>query len=151
MPGLEKIKIYEYNKKGKFIQEFNSMAAFRASHYPTILSKPIFLKSYKGIKYQLTPNDTLAFQERPGREFTVLLYKITKSKYCNLNKSNIDGKPVQVLNLKQEVLAEFKSIVVASLLIPSISKVTMDGQIKRNKNFIKHFGSRELIFRYKPD
>ena len=43
MAGKEKIKIYEYNKKGKFIQEFESISDFRATHYPRIPTKALFL------------------------------------------------------------------------------------------------------------
>lgn len=148
MAGRERIAVYEYNKDGSYIRKFDCISDYKEVHFPDIPTKPTFWRTYKGYRYQIT-GETIALDGRPGREFIILLYKISQSKFCNLNRSSGDSKPVEVVNLKGEVLAEYKTARIAALMNPQINNVTIDGQLKRKKGTIKHFGDIELFFRYK--
>lgn len=109
MAGREKIKLYSYNLEGKDAQKFESTSDFRRAYYSDIKGKkPIFTHNTMGLDYGIH-KDRIVFKSPVGRKKAVLCYRIHTSPYVK-NEDKLDIRPIQVLNLEGEVIAEFKTL-----------------------------------------
>lgn len=140
--------VFEYNLEGKYIRRWNSENDFRNNYYSDDLGKrPIFVDEIKGFKYHITHNETIALLERPGRDFIKLMVRIYKSDLCNFYENKGSEKPIQMFNLKDELLAEFGSIVIAEKLT-NIPRETIGSQLKRGNKKTKGL-TGDFYFEYK--
>lgn len=118
MAGRAKKECYEYTNKGKFIRVWDCIAAAKKHHYPDdIGSRPLFTKPVCGFSFHITPSDTVIMLERVYRNNIKRFYKIYKSPLCNFNFSKNVDKPIQMFNLRGELLAEFASSAVAKTIL----------------------------------
>lgn len=148
MSGRLKQKVYEYDLKGKFIRDYESVNDYRKLYFPndSINSKrPIFNYTELDIKYNIY-DDTIIFLTRPGRKTIQLIVAIDNSKYCN----TIKGKPVEVLNLKDEIVAEFANRDVLLKMMPHVCQATLSRHLGGLRD-IKNKGQLGLKFRFKDD
>jgi len=148
--GRASKKVYEYDFEGKYLRKYESISEFRQKYYSEIKGKmPLFTKQIEGCQYQIT-HDTIAYTERVIREKTLFILKVHNSKLCNLSNTKQSKQPVEMLNLKNEVIAEFASARVAELLLKySFSKATIYSQLTGRV----HEGTKGIMndyyFRYK--
>ena len=107
MAGRPKTPVYQYDANGKYLQTFESRNA-------------VFDKYYDGKKgnlfpngiYKLLPDGTYATKERLGREGLRKAKKIMEDPFCDVKPF----KPVGMYNLKNEKIAVFSSVYIASLV-----------------------------------
>lgn len=109
MSGRPKRQVFVYATDGSYIQKFESENDFRRAYYPDDVGKrPIFAWNELGYDYHLNLSyEIMAFRERPGREKVKLILAIHQSEFCK--DTDYDETPVQVFNLKGELIAEFRS------------------------------------------
>jgi hypothetical protein len=145
MSGRPRIKVYEYDFKGRYLGYYESMAEARKNHYPSdIAIRPMFLKKELGVEYQITPNDTILFKQRVYRDDVVYIVKIENSKLCNI--CAYKDEPVEMLNIKNEVIAVFPNCNVATIILPDLShKIYHDINHKR----VKRHETYDFYFRKK--
>ena len=146
MSGRIKQKVYEYDLKGNFLRDYESISEYCRIFYPEDKSKrPIFLYNELGFKYNIF-DDTIIFLERPGKKNIQLIISIHNSPFCNTLK----GKPVEVLNYKNEVIAEFSNRDLLVKLMPNISQATISRHLTGvNLSEKKNKGKLGLKFRFK--
>ena len=145
MSGRLKQKVYEYSTLGKYIRDYESISEYRDIYFSQDIGKrPIFQHNELGIDYHIF-DEIIILKERPGREIIKLLYFIHNSKYCN---TGVD-RPVQVFNLKNELIAEFKNTVLLLKLMPDLNKVTLSNQLNRKTNNPHKSRKLGLTFKYK--
>lgn len=129
--GRPKKFVFEYDLKGKYLRKWDSENDFRKHYYTEDLGKrPLFVDEVKGICYHVTHNDTIALIERPGRDFILFMLRVHNSVLCNFKKNKGSSRPIQMFNLKDELLAEFSSLRIAEHLL-NISRETISDQLKR--------------------
>lgn len=151
MSGRPNQKVFEYTTEGVYIRSYESISEYREERYPDDIGKrPIFVHKIEGLDFHFTKDDTILLKERPGREKIVFIYKIWTSKLCNFNKSKEDGKPIQMFNLKNELIAEFASTKVAKVLLsPDISYNTLMGHLRKRKGEKTFALVSDYYFKYK--
>jgi hypothetical protein len=148
MSGRIKQKVHEYDLTGKFIRSYESISDYRKLYYPTDSKdskRPIFNHVEFNEKYNIYDH-TIIFLNRPGKKLIQLIVAVHNSKYCNTVKS----KPVEVLNLKNEVIAEFANRDVLLKLMPDVHQATLSRHVNGNRND-DYRGTLELRFRFKKD
>lgn len=150
MAGREKIITHLYDEKGVYIQSFESMAQFRALYFPEDIAKsrPIFRHREFGIDYHYNKDlGIILLKERPGRERIKQIISVHNSHYCK--RTDDADREVQLLNLRGEVIAEFKSQRILSKLVPFLpdSHITNSLKSKNVRNIVKH----ELFIRFKDN
>jgi hypothetical protein len=119
MSGKPKQQVFVYTFDGKYLERFSSESEFRQTYYPTDIGKrPIFCwKELEFIYHINFSREIIAFKERPGRDKIKLILAIHNSEYCK--DSDYNNIPVQVFNLKGELIAEFRSQRLLSKFMPS--------------------------------
>lgn len=133
MSGRVKQKVYQYDIKGKFIQEFESEAEAARKYYGD--KRPLFqIKNY-----HLTSSVDILVKERIGRSAIKILFRKINSPFI----TSAATKPVECLNLNNEIIAVYKNAHLASLL-SGIDRTTIDHQLKTGKST-----NKDLFFRYK--
>lgn len=148
--GRPNKEVFEYDFKGKYIRKWDTENEFRRNYYTEDVGRrPIFVDSIKNIEYHITHNSTIAFTERPGRDFIKILLRIHNSDLCNFKNNDGSKRPIQMFNLKDELLAEFSSIVIAEKLT-TINRFTIEGQLKRGDKKTKGLVG-DYYFEYKKD
>jgi hypothetical protein len=146
MSGRAKIKVYEYNFEGKYLQSYDNIQEARKHYYPNdlIASRPMFLKKELGVEYHLTPKDTILFKERVHRDNVRFIIKIHNSEFCNLGVNT--GPPVEMVSIKGEVLATFPNAYVAEVIFPDIAhkilRDTKTTKVKRYTNYDYYFRNK---------
>jgi hypothetical protein len=145
-------KVYEYTTEGVLIRKYESLSEFRKEHYPDDLGvRPIFKNKVEGYDFHLTKRQTIVLKDRPYRELICFIYKVYTSKFCNLKKSKETDRPIQMFNLKNELLAEFANIKIAALLLsPNISNGTIYEHLKTRKGKYTYALVNDYYFQYKP-
>jgi hypothetical protein len=118
----QKEKVYQYDKNGKFIKEWESQTEVRNKYYSDAIGKyPIFRKDSKGSKItskniSILPDETLISSERIGRIGVMEFLKRYNNPY--INRSIRSGKyaksRINVYDLDNNKIAEFKDIDIAS-------------------------------------
>ncbi|MCE4064318.1 hypothetical protein LXM63_04375 [Chryseobacterium gleum] len=123
--------VFEYDFNGKYIRKWNSESDFRKHYYTEDIGKrPLFIDSVNGIHYHITHHDTIALVERPGRDFILFMLRVHNSPLCNFKNNEGSSRPIQMFNLKDELLAEFSSLRIAEYLL-NIPRGTISAQLNR--------------------
>jgi len=145
MSGRPKIKVYEYDVEGHYLRDYDNINEVRRHYYPDDLgARPIFVKQELGFEYHITALDTILFKERPGRDIAKFIIKIHNSEYCNILNT---GLPIEMVSIKEEVLATFPNITTAAVILPGLShKIYRDPLLKKRT---KKFGRHDFYFRFK--
>lgn len=145
------IKVHMYNGKGAYIQSFESIAEFRKEYFPNDIGKrPILVYKEFDIEYYYNKEfDYIIMSSRPGREKIKQIIAVHNSEFCKKQDNN-DQKPVQVLNLRGEVIAEFKSQRLLSKLVPNMTTVGY-GRALNSKAKRANITRSELFFQYKKE
>jgi len=157
MAGKKPIEVFVYNTDGSYICKFDNMAEFRKVYYPNDIGKrPLFNNKELGIKYHYIPEcEVIVYPERVGRDTTKQLLAIHNSEYCKQEDNFEDRKPVQVFNLKNELIAEFKTLRLLTKMMPHISHSVVARKLVFDENHedrvykAKKFTSLGLFFKYK--
>ena len=146
MSGRKKQKVFRYTKDGIYLKTYDCINDFRKELYPEdIAPRPIFNHKVLGKDYHIARDDSMSFKSRTYRDDVKYLRAIVDSPYC---KSIDKSKPIEVLNIKQEIIAEFKNLRLLTKLMPHISYATINNQLNRNTVRERH-SALGLIFRYK--
>jgi rRNA processing protein Gar1 len=133
MSGRVRQKVYQYDGKGTFIQEFESEAVASRRYYGD--KRPLFQTK----DYHLTDPTSILLKKRIGRDNVKKLFRKINSPYITIRA---DEKLVECLNLNNEVIATYKGAHIASLL-SGVSRTTIEHQLKTCKNT-----NKDLFFRY---
>lgn len=147
MAGREKIKIYAYEGNGAYLRTFESISEFRKAYYPSdIASRPIFNHNEFGMDYHYIDSlNLIALKERPGKVLIRRIVSIHQSPYCK--KQNLVERPIELLNLRGDVIAEFKTQHLLVKLVPEMSPSLITAQLKHNAT--KSINTTGLYLRYK--
>ena len=142
MSGRERIVTYQYNRRGKFIAKYNSLAEVRSIYYPDIIGKyPIFAR----IKdYHLLPDDTIILKSRMYRDYVVRLFNRIENPLI-FNESDIN--PIEVLNMDGDVIASFINAKAISVLT-GISDKSIWDSLNRNEGKNIPRNKLKISFRY---
>ena len=159
MAGRQKLKIRVYNNQGYFIEEYSSQTECLFKYFPKDIGKrPLLFHTVKIfslyhnkeliIRYGTIDNEYYFFDQAVYREDVVYIHKIAISKYC---KHNEKEKIIEVYNIQNEKIAEFKSLRLLTKLMPHINQSLISRELnKKNKNIKRHKGFEEdLFFKYK--
>lgn len=143
MSGRPKIKVYLYNGKGAYLRSYNSVSDFRFDYFPDDKGKrPILIYKELGIEYYYNKDlDIILMTVRPGREKIKLIVAIHNSDLCK-KQDDDDQIPVQILNLRGEMIAEFKSQRLLTKLVPLVTTMGLSRSlnskvIRKKKNIVK--------------
>ena len=121
MSGRPPLKVYEYDSKGCFIRQHETLADARKYHYPNDKGlRPLFGGKKNvifGFKVHITPSNTILIVGSPGKSKVYLMYRIYKSNLCNISESKFKDKPIVMYNLKDEVIAEFANVKIAKEIL----------------------------------
>jgi hypothetical protein len=148
MAGRLKIKCYEYNPEGKYLQEYESIQEVRAKYFPDDLGKRPLLETGKEDYFQLD-NENFIANYRIGRDNLRKLEKIRNCLYCSTN-NNRDDKEIEVFNLRGELIATFKNAYITSLITKIPSSTLHHRLYSRDKS--KNTQNRDnLVFKYKQN
>lgn len=140
-----------YNGKGAYIQSFESIASFRKEYFPNDIGKrPILVYKEFDIEYYYNREfDYIIMSARPGREKIKQIIAVHNSEFCKKQDAN-DQKPVQVLNLRGEVIAEFKSQRLLSKLVPNMTPTGINRALN-SKAKRANITKSELFFQFKKE
>lgn len=158
MAGRKPVNVYVYDLDGVFICTFDSMVAFRAVYYPDDkFKRPLFVKRELGVHYELIREcGVIAYRERVFRDDTKFLIAIENSEYCKAEDNALKNKPIQVFNLKNELVAEFKTLRLATKMMPHISQATISRHLINSETKTYSYNPKRhtevgLFFRYKKE
>lgn len=111
MSGREKIKVYQYDREGKFLASYQSLAEVRATYYSEVKGKlPLFRNE---ADYHLLPDNSILFKTRTYRDDVVTM--IHRIENLLIFKKE-DVRPVDVFNMDGEWIATFVNMKVAVIL-----------------------------------
>lgn len=156
MAGRQKERVYVYYLNGKFKESFDSQTDFRNAYFKNDIGKRPILTCEERI---ITPRhdneliryniygDVIIFGQRIYRDDVVYLVKIHNSEFCKKSDES-DNKEIEVLNIKNEVIATFKNKRLLSKAMPHIPEPSIFHQLEYGKR-LKKFNSVGLLFRYK--
>jgi hypothetical protein len=150
MAGRQPHKVYVYDDKGIYICMFENMVDFRKVYYPKDTNKrPLFVHEELGFKYHYMKDlELIAVTDRSiGRDRLKNIITIHESEYCKKEDNSPHSKAVQVFNLKNELIAEFKTARLLTKLMPHIHQSTISKHL--NNKPIKNFNELGLYFKYK--
>ena len=149
MAGRNPNHVFVYDNQGIYICMFESMVKFREVYYPNDIGKrPLFNHEELGIKYHYMEDlKLIAVTDRTaGRDLLKRIIVIHNSEYCK--KDDLyNNKAIQVFNLKNELIAEFKNQRLLHKLMPHINQATVSRHLK-NKS-VKTYNRLGLFFKYK--
>ena len=150
MAGRQPHKVYVYDDQGIYICMFDNMVDFRKVYYPKDTNKrPLFVHEELGFKYHYMKDlELIAVTDRSiGRDRLKNIIIIHESEYCKKEDNSPHSKAVQVFNLKNELIAEFKTARLLTKLMPHIHQSTISKHL--NNKPIKNFNELGLYFKYK--
>jgi hypothetical protein len=150
MAGRQPHKVYVYDDQGIYICMFENMVDFRKVYYPKDTNKrPLFVHEELGFKYHYMKDlELIAVTDRSiGRDRLKNIITIHESEYCKKEDNSPHSKAVQVFNLKNELIAEFKTARLLTKLMPHIHQSTISKHL--NNKPIKNFNELGLYFKYK--
>lgn len=154
MAGRKPTRVYVYNEEGEYICMFENMQEFRDVYYPSDIGKrPLFNHEEFGVEYHYMEDlNLIAIHDRSnaGRDLLRRIIAVHNSEYCKKKDNHPDEKIVQVLNLKEEVIAEFKTQRLLLKLMPYVSEATLSRQLNLSTHK-KKFNKNGLFFRYKEE
>lgn len=147
MSGREKIMVYSYNFKGADARIYGSQSDFRDFMYPVMKGKkPIFTHKTLGLDYGIH-KDRIVFKSPVGKQKAVQCYNIHISPFVK-KEDKIDARPVQILNLEGEVIAEFKTLRLL-VKLTGLPEGTISHQLNNTRE--KRTKKSGLIFQYKDE
>lgn len=140
--GKEKVKLYHYDKNGKFLKEYESQAELRNKYYSNIKGKrPLFRTKRSEYNYDILPDGSFYSTYRIGRDKLLQYEKIINSKF--VDTLHRDDKIVIVYNILGLEIARFKNMQIASLMTNiRVSHIYKDCIHGKNKQL------KELTFKY---
>lgn len=151
MAGRQPRKVYVYEDNGTYVCMFDNMVDFRKVYYPEdgIFKRPLFVHEELNFKYHYMKDlELIAVTDRSiGRDTIKRIIAIHDSEYCKKEDSNPQSKPVQVFNLKNELIAEFKTARLLTKLMPHIHQSTLSRHL--NNQPVKTHNELGLYFKYK--
>jgi hypothetical protein len=159
MSGRPKQSLFVYNLDGTYREAFYSKNDFRRQYFPDDKGpRPILCNSERLTTKRLNNElitysvhkDFIIFDQRVYRDDIVFLLEIHFSEFC---KKSDKVEEIEVLNIKQEVIATVKNFRLLSKLFPHISMGTMHSQLNNPpslKSNTKSYSKSGLFFRYKP-
>ena len=157
MAGREKKQIRVYNNKGEFIESFDSQTDCLNVYFPSkrpllvhdIKVFSLFHKKEIKTKYGTIDNELYFFDKAIYREDVIYIHRIAISKYCKKEKE----KAVEVYNIQNEKIAEFKSLRLLTKMMPHLNQSVICRELNRkNLNVKRHKGLEEdLFFKYKKN
>lgn len=116
MAGRAPIKVYLYDKTGKFVNQFDNSKSFALA----IGENTNYLSNNKGKSIGLTRNGFVFSKSKVGRESIKDFVRIQESPF--VMKNNVKESPkVNVYNLKGEKVITFKNEYIARAVFPSFS------------------------------
>lgn len=151
MAGRAPIKVYIYRFDGKYLGFFDNITMFRGVYFPEQhYKKPLFTKNELGCDYEILDDcEIVAVQEKIGRETIKKIVAIDKSEFCK-NEDNFSARrPVQVYNMKGELIAEFKTQRLLTKMMPHINQPTLTRQLKKGGSTFHAHLTTELFFKFK--
>lgn len=150
MPGRKPKKVFVYNEDGSYICTFLNINEFRTVYFPKDVGKrPLFINKVRDIPYEhIRDASVIAYLERVYRDDTIYNLAIINSEFCK-KQDKEDNRAVQVFNLENELIAEFKNARLCKKLMTNINQSTISRQLKSDhKNKVNH---SELKFKYKDN
>jgi len=153
MSGRPNQKVHIYSLDCAYIISFDCINDFRKHYWPEDIGKrPLFLKKENGCEYEIIDEaEIIALKCRPGREAIRLILAIDSSEYCKAQDQDDDYKPIEVYNLRGDLIAEFKTQRLAGLLC-SVPLVRISQQLTRKPSIKnKQVYPGGLIFKYKEN
>ena len=122
--GKEKVKVYQYNKDGKFIKEWDSQTELRSKYYSKNKGKyPIFRKDFRPkdlveFNISILPDETLVSDEKIGRIGILKFIKRYENSYINrqARSGKYSDNRINIYDLDNNKIAEFKDIDICSKL-----------------------------------
>lgn len=143
MSGRPKIKVYEYQQDGKFVETYECMNDARRKYWPADKGqRPLFKNGNYTYDFVKLPNGNVLVQNRVGRDNIKVMIKRANSPWID---ESHDNKYIQVLNMDKKVIATFKNIRIASTMT-NISQATIHHSLNDSKGCI---GKSGLLFQYK--
>ncbi len=151
MAGRKPNEVFVYHSDGTYICMFDNMVEFRKVYYPADTGKrPLFVHEELGIKYHYMEDlELIAFACRTGRDLIKRLIAIHESDFCKKEDNESSKRPVQIYNLKNEVIAEFKNTRLLHKLMPHLSGATISNHLNNTSMNPKSHTEIGLFFRYK--
>ena len=151
MAGRKPKKVYVYEDNGTYVCMFDNMVDFRKVYYPEdgIFKRPLFVHEELNFKYHYMKDlELIAVTDRSiGRDTIKRIIAIHDSEYCKKEDINPQSKAVQVFNLKNELIAEFKTARLLTKLMPHIHQSTLSRHL--NNQPVKTHNELGLYFKYK--
>lgn len=147
MSGKKPIKIFEYDRDGKYIRIFQNMTLCRDFHFSDIDGKiPILRFKRAGIDYGLTKEGNYLVKERLGRQRLKYVRRLHESEYCTdlIAKKH---KIIQVFNLEGVLLLEAKNATILNKLV-NIPQGTISQQLSRG---VQGIPKGEFLIKYKEE
>ena len=147
MSGKAPIKIFEYDRDGKYIRTFQNMTLCRDFHFSDIDGKiPILRFKRVGIDYGLTKEGNYLVKERLGKQRLKYIRRLHESEYCT-DLITRRHRIIQVFNLEGVLLLEARNLNVLTKLT-NILQGTISQQLSRG---ILRIPKGEFIFKYKEE
>ena len=146
MAGKAPIKIFEYDRDGKYIRTFQNMTLCRDFHFSDIDGKMPILRFKKvNINYGLTKEGNYLVKERLGRQRLKYIRRLHESEYCTdlIAKKH---KIIQVFNLEGVLLLEARNATILNKLV-CIPQGTISQQLSRSVQHPKG----EFLIKYKEE
>ena len=144
MAGREKIRCYKYDKTGKYIQKYDAISEVRNEYYNEIAGKFPLFRNNDNI--HLLPDDTVLFKARVGKSNAVKGWHIMHNP-LKLSKRDL-GQAVEMYNIDDVKIAEFKSIGIASKLL-GIQDSLIRSKLNRKDLSRTPFNKLKIYFKYR--
>ena len=147
MSGRAPIKIFEYDRDGKYIRTFQNMTLCRDFHFSDIDGKiPILRFKRVGIDYGLTKEGNYLVKERLGKQRLKYIRRLHESEYCTdlITKRH---KIIQMFNLEGVLLLEARNLNVL-VKLTNIPQGTISQQLNHG---VQSVPKGEFLFRYKEE
>ena len=109
--GRKRQKVYQYDKEGKFIRSYETIADARKEFYNDV--NGVYPMFRDGADYHILPDDTVLVKERIGREGIVHMLNVINNP---LVYEEDDVKPFTIYNISGEPVASFINIKAATVL-----------------------------------
>ena len=147
MSGREPIKIFEYDRDGKYIRTFQNMTLCRDFHFSDIDGKiPILRFKRVGIEYGLTKDGNYLVKERLGKQRIKYLRRLHESEYCT-DLITRRYRIIQVFNLEGVLLIEARNLNVL-VKLTNIPQGTISKQLSRG---VQGIPKGEFLIKYKEE
>jgi len=117
MAGRAKQKVYQYAADGRYIQSWSSVSLLTRAYYPKDISmRPLFATNE--IR-QMSEDSTVVSRTRIGKAGVINFLKRKSNPYVDRHKGGgfISGKPVEVYDLDDKLIASFSDADIAAKML----------------------------------